>query len=990
MTRIAPVQIRGVLLHRLGRVAVRAASALALLALAGGIPAGLCVYVGWPLPHHLPTSPNALEHLAATPITDTTVIDLLACALWILWAAFCYSLTLDIAAASRHQPARTHRLLSPIQALTALLILGLTAGPVTLTAATGAAVTPLPPPAAVAAAHPTSPTPDTAAASRGSDSSPSAAPPVTRPGDAPCRPSTPGAMSAAGAADDLPRFAVAATGQQDLAVAVSGQRYTVTVHPGDTLWDIAAVWLHDPNRWPEIYHLNAHRYDQNGRMQGGNHIEPDWVLQLPDDATPPPDARPTTPPAAAAPPADVPTAPPDSPSPQPSTSKPSPSHGSTTPAAPPSKTRSSPGVTLNDGWIPITLAAALAAAAGVVWLRRRHRYTPKPLSSTTADDPDLTPLPPAMNRVRHAVRHQTPEPRKPSGTPQPTVADYTTAINAGQHLDLPPTGPSGPQLAGFGDRTPIGRLSLIGPGAEPAARGLLVATLSAGSPDDPDAQGHVIIPADTLTTLLGTDAVHVGSLPRLQVTANFSEALLRAEELLIQRRRLLHEDDAADLAELRDRNPYHPPMPPVLLIADIPPTPLQARLTTTVHLGGPLEISAILLGDWPGGETLTVAADGHTTGAPDDRLAVLDIPTTLTMLEVLREAHTGQPNPAPPVEAPHRVNLAEPPSGNTSPPHLAEANSNEVHVEAVTEPDDVAAHGETPAQSLADTPSTTTDDAPDPDAAASISDAAGTEQTQPFHRNVPVRVQLLGEPAILDRDGNPVPGLRLHARELLVYLAVHRSGANLSDIMEAFWPNATVRRASQRLSTEAADLRRHIRQAAGDKAIQPIVNTGSRYHLNPDLIDVDVWRFVDTLRQAATAADPSTKATLLRHAIEADSRGPLARGHDYDWIDQPREKLRRYAIQVRLELADLLAADQPRAASDLVQEAATLDPINEALAQRAMRALAGIGDTDGVRAVLQGLRESLEAIDEEPADETVTLASDLQRQTAGDERRLYR
>lgn len=99
--------------------------------------------------------------------------------------------------------------------------------------------------------------------------------------------------------------------------------------------------------------------------------------------------------------------------------------------------------------------------------------------------------------------------------------------------------------------------------------------------------------------------------------------------------------------------------------------------------------------------------------------------------------------------------------------------------------------------------------------------------------------------------------------------------------------------------------------------------------LNPDLLDVDVWRFVDTLREAAATADSTTKVTLLRHAVEADSRGLLAHGHDYDWIDQPREKLRRYAIQVRLELADLLAADQPRAASDLVCVAATLDPIKK-------------------------------------------------------------
>jgi hypothetical protein len=61
-------------------------------------------------------------------------------------------------------------------------------------------------------------------------------------------------------------------------------------------------------------------------------------------------------------------------------------------------------------------------------------------------------------------------------------------------------------------------------------------------------------------------------------------------------------------------------------------------------------------------------------------------------------------------------------------------------------------------------------------------------------------------------------------------------------LTEAFWPTATVRRGGERLSTEVGALRRRIRQAAGDKDIQPVVNPGSRYHLDPNLVDIDVWR----------------------------------------------------------------------------------------------------------------------------------------------------
>ncbi|MFF5234973.1 hypothetical protein ACFY3L_51485, partial [Dactylosporangium sp. NPDC000521] len=54
-----------------------------------------------------------------------------------------------------------------------------------------------------------------------------------------------------------------------------------------------------------------------------------------------------------------------------------------------------------------------------------------------------------------------------------------------------------------------------------------------------------------------------------------------------------------------------------------------------------------------------------------------------------------------------------------------------------------------------------------------------------------VRVQVIGDVRVLDRRGQPVPGLRGRAKDLLTYLALHRAGAELSDIMEALWPDAT-------------------------------------------------------------------------------------------------------------------------------------------------------------------------------------------------------
>jgi nucleoid-associated protein YgaU/DNA-binding SARP family transcriptional activator len=768
-------------------------------------------------------------------------------------------------------------------------------------------------------------------------------------------------------------------------VARSAAHPVYEVVGGDRLGTIAERFLGDRTRYQEITALNRALIRDDTGPHGPDHIEPGWRLVLPADAhdagprryaagrvsLPPatpvkPGHRPETRtrPTAPRPPA---TTGPTAPAPRGTTSTTGPSAPAGAPAqAAPSSTgspaneedRARPhgGVELPGGWVSIPLAAAIAAAGSMVWLRRRHRYAPGPVARPVHDDPDLRPLPPAVAVLRGRVREQAPQLLDASVEPrQPTVAEYAAS---GEPPVLPPVGPSGPDLAGLTGLIPAAGLGLAGPGAAPAARGLLVATLSSGGPADPDARGQVLIPAGTLTTLLGAEAAQIGPIPRLRTTAGLTDALTVVDELLIERRRLLDQHGAADPAGLHATDPYHPPMPPAVLIAEAPPAGLQARLTTSLQLGAPLQVTAVLLGHWPAGKTITVQTDGAITdddseNPADDqpRLAILGLPTTVQLLQVLSEAHTGQPAAA----------AAHEPAATPGAPATADGGRTaDTGTAAAT--DASALPGPPPAAETGDTPA----------AAVRPRPAAGAR----------ARMRVLAAPAILDRDGKPVPGLRHHAAGLLVYLAVHRDGANLPDIMEAFWPTATIRRASERLSTEVASLRRSIRQAAADTTIQPVVNTGSRYHLDPDLLDIDLWTMLDALSRTAGTADPAARITALREAVAADT-GPLGDGYDYDWLEQHREQYRRHGIQARLQLAGLLAATDPAQAADLTRAAAELDPYSEDLARQAMQAAARAGKGDVVTAVLEQLRVALVEIDEEPSTQTVALAGQLQREIAG-------
>lgn len=251
---------------------------------------------------------------------------------------------------------------------------------------------------------------------------------------------------------------------------------------------------------------------------------------------------------------------------------------------------------------------------------------------------------------------------------------------------------------------------------------------------------------------------------------------------------------------------------------------------------------------------------------------------------------------------------------------------------------------------------------------------------QPYRAPRPVRVRVFGHPRVEQPEDVEAGGIRRYARELLVYLAIHHRGADLPQIMEAFWPHATVRRASQRLSTEAADLRRHIRIARGDRTVEPVINSGGHYRLNPAIVTVDLWEFNTAIHAAATATTRADRIAALDRAVTIHV-GDVGDGIDNEWIDPFREHYRVTAVTAYLDLAHALAdtgvrRDVERAAA-VAEAALTLDPYSDDTAQQAMRIAARCGNPAAVPDLLTALRTALHDIGEEPSPATVTLAADL-------------
>src|SRR5437764_5979377 len=126
------------------------ASAATLVALLAGLPWALARFVGWPLPHQIP-SLGQVQATLDRPLTGTVLQDLLACVVWLLWAGFLLAVLTEAAYLARGLRAPRIRMLSPVQAVAALLVAGLSISPAAGAVIATVPVMPAPPPHTVPA-----------------------------------------------------------------------------------------------------------------------------------------------------------------------------------------------------------------------------------------------------------------------------------------------------------------------------------------------------------------------------------------------------------------------------------------------------------------------------------------------------------------------------------------------------------------------------------------------------------------------------------------------------------------------------------------------------------------------------------------------------------------------------------------------------------------------------------------------------------------------
>ncbi len=212
----------------LGDVVRSIVALIGLIALLGGMPAGLWLARGWPLPTSVPSIASLGDALGGATISDAVLLDALACLSWVVWALLAGCVVVEVVAWARGRVARSVPGAGAVQLLARRLVVS-----ATLLVSVGRSATPslAAAPAPVVAITPT--------------------PAATQ-------------VATADVEDRLP---------------------TCTVQPRDSLWRIAERHLGDPFRWREVYELNrGHTFGDGGVLRDPDLIRPGWELLLPEDA----------------------------------------------------------------------------------------------------------------------------------------------------------------------------------------------------------------------------------------------------------------------------------------------------------------------------------------------------------------------------------------------------------------------------------------------------------------------------------------------------------------------------------------------------------------------------------------------------------------------------------------------------------------------------------------------------------------------------------
>jgi DNA-binding SARP family transcriptional activator len=217
---------------------------------------------------------------------------------------------------------------------------------------------------------------------------------------------------------------------------------------------------------------------------------------------------------------------------------------------------------------------------------------------------------------------------------------------------------------------------------------------------------------------------------------------------------------------------------------------------------------------------------------------------------------------------------------------------------------------------------------------------------------MPIRVELLGRPRILDADGKPIEFPLGKPLALLAYLLVEGQPASRRDLADLIWPNASREKARQ--STRQAIW--HIRRTLGEETILG----ADEVSVSPDHVESDVGEFRGALDEGAIDRARSLWRGPLCNNLTLSNCRPWER-----WLEERRDQTDDLFFRGLLEAGEALReGGDPADASAYLQEAVTQRPESVQAWRHYVEALLDLGDAREAEAALREMsRRALEEDD---------------------------
>ncbi|MFF4484791.1 hypothetical protein ACFY1A_48735 [Streptomyces sp. NPDC001520] len=157
-----------------------------------------------------------------------------------------------------------------------------------------------------------------------------------------------------------------------------------------------------------------------------------------------------------------------------------------------------------------------------------------------------------------------------------------------------------------------------------------------------------------------------------------------------------------------------------------------------------------------------------------------------------------------------------------------------------------------------------------------------------------------------------------------------------------------------------------------------IVRQDGPYTLDPERVSVDFWKAYKSL-DAARSGHSNEHCLAALQRIGELYRGDLAEDVTAEWIEAPREALRRDVLDAFSALAHTIDDTDPERALILLERARTLDRTTRPSTRASPASRPALASQDAITRTLALLTKTLAEIGEHPSQETVAFCAFLQR-----------